>query len=81
MRGKPPEEGQFPGWDAYRLRRALCFQVVEHHGLAAASGGRPRRSDEDPDEGIGGRGAKALSQAEKVGRFAATDLGPLLVRQ
>lgn len=60
---------------------ALGLEVLEHHGFAAAAGGRPRRTDEDPDEGVHQGRAQALCQAEEVRGLATAHVCPPLVAQ
>lgn len=56
--------------------------MLEHHGFAAAAGGRPRRADEHPDEGVHQGRAQALSQAEEVGGLATAHVcSPLVAQQ
>lgn len=69
------------GCKLYRVILALGLEVLEHHGLAAAAGGRPWRTDEHPDEGVHQGRAQALRQAEEVGGLAAAHVRPPLVAQ
>lgn len=67
--------------ETYRIVVALSLEAVEHHGLAAAAGGRPRRTDEHPDEGIRRGRVQALCQAEEVGGLATAHVRSPLVAQ
>lgn len=64
---------------AYHIVSALSLEVIKHHGLAAAAGGRPRWPDEHPDEGICCEGAQALCEAKEVGSLSTTHICSALV--
>lgn len=65
----------------YHVIFALGLEVLEHHGFAAAAGGRPWRTDEHPDEGVHQGRTQALSQAEEVRGLATAHVCPPLVAQ
>lgn len=65
----------------YHVVVTLCFEAVEHHSLAAAAGGRPRWTDEHPDEGISQGRTQALRHAEEVGGLATAYVRPPLITQ
>lgn len=55
--------------------------MLKDDSLAAAAGGRPRRPDEQPAEGIGGGGTQAFGEAEEVRRFPPAHIRAALVAQ
>lgn len=61
------------------LQLALRPEALVHHGLAAASGHRPRRADEEPDEGRATR-VQSLGKTEEAGGLQAVHFRSGLIR-